>query len=431
MAKIRTLKEEMLIGGSSEEHIYPRTTTEAVYTKDNKVLQDVLDDIKDGEYLGDEVIQERHIKEQNVTTSKIKDNAVTTDKLSDSSITTSKIKDGNITNNKLADTSVGNRNLIDSSVDTRVIEDDAVTTEKIVNLSVTTDKINEHSVTEDKVAVDAVSTRTIVDKNVTERKLADNAVTTNKIKDSSITTSKVEDRAVTGDKIAKGTILIENIDDDLRNAIEAATGLPSDILERFQNMSEDIAELQDSTYPIELGLNVVYSNMVHAVNYSVKNKGVPFVGDTTLITKTLVNGTVKTLSNVPSSGGILQSNVESNREIFKLDVTAKGHTSKSISTTRYICYAGNSDSDTISEDVIKTLVVYSTPNVNYNPTVSTENNQYIWLVVPSTLSINRVTSQGFDVTLQSPQNITTSLGTFKAYRTVNPLTAQTWNLVIS
>ena len=62
---------------------------------------------------------------------------------------------------------------------------------------------------------------------------------------------------------------------------------------------------------------------------------------------------------------------------------------------------------------------------------TTKNNQYIWIVVPNYLTVNRVTSQGFDVTFQAAQSITTSLGTFKAYRTANTLTAQTWKLVIS
>ena len=85
----------------------------------------------------------------------------------------------------------------------------------------------------------------------------------------------------------------------------------------------------------------------------------------------------------------------------------------------------------ISNDVINTLVKYSTGSVSFNPSVTTEDNQYIWIVVPNYLTVNRVTSQGFDVTFQAAQSITTSLGTFKAYRTANTLTAQTWKLVIS
>ena len=391
MAKIRTLKEEMLTGGNSQEHVYPRTTTEAVYTANNKVLQEVLDGIKEGEYLEDEVIAERHLKDQNITTPKIKDGAVTNDKMGD------------------------------CSVNNRVLSEDAVNTDNIIDQSITGDKLKDGDVSEEKLRKDAVSTRVIKDSNVTESKIADSAITTSKIKEGSITNSK----------IANGTITTEKFDDDLRNAIEAATGLPSDILERFQNMSEDIAELQDSAYPIVLSLNVTFLNNVHTVSYSVRNKEVPFIGDTTLVTKTLANNIVKTLSNIPMSDGVVQSPVESNREIFSLKVDAAGHTSKLVSTTRYICYAGGSNIDNVSKELINTLNMYSSTNVAFNPTVRTSANQYIWIVVPSYLSVRKVTSQGFNVTMQPAQNIETSLGTFKAYRTVNTLTAQVWDLIIS
>lgn len=101
MAKIRTLKEEMLAGGDSQEHVYPRTVTKAVYSIDNTTLQDNLDDIKTGEYLGNKTIKERHLGDQNVTTQKIKDSAITTEKLKDKSITNSKLADNTIASTKL------------------------------------------------------------------------------------------------------------------------------------------------------------------------------------------------------------------------------------------------------------------------------------------------------------------------------------------
>ena len=81
--------------------------------------------------------------------------------------------------------------------------------------------------------------------------------------------------------------------------------------------------------------------------------------------------------------------------------------------------------------ILNMLNKISATGVSFNPSITTNDNDYIWLVVPSYLSIARVTSAGFDVPLSAPQAITNSLGTFKAYRTANPLTASTWNLVIS
>lgn len=431
MGKIRQLREDQIIKGGSQEHIYPITHSKAVYTEDKEQLQDALNKVKSGDYLFDSVIKTRHIADKNVTTEKINDEAVTTEKIKDSSVTTNKILNNAVTTSKIADGNVTNEKLIEDAVDNRVLAIDAVQTENVVDQNITTPKIKDYNITEEKMALNSVSTRTIRDENVTESKLANSAVTTVKIMDSAIVTDKIADKNVTNEKIADDTLTLDKFDADLRNSLEAATGLPSDILERFQNMSEDIAELQDSTYPIVLSMGVSFVNPTHTVSFNVKNKGNDFIGDTLSLTKTLGNDTVKTLSNIPAASGIAQSPIEYNKETFKLEVGAKGHTTKSTSTTRYICYAGGNASDTITEEVIRTFNVYSSPNVAFNPTVNTQDNQYIWLVVPSYLTISRVTSSGFNITLAAVQTITTALGEFKAYRTANVLTAQKWNLVIS
>ena len=431
MGKIRQLREDQLVNGGSQEHIYPITHAKAVYSKDKVNLQDVIESIREGDFLKDGSIKTRHLNDEAITTSKLGDGSVTTPKISDGNVTTGKIANESITTPKIGSKAVTVEKLGDDSVDNRVLAIDAVETENILDKSVTTNKIADHDITSDKMAEDSVLTMAIKDKNVTEEKLADSAVTTNKLGNSAVTTEKIDNNAVTNEKIADNTLTLDKFDDNLKGAIEAATGLPSDILEQFQNLSEDIADLQDSVYPITLSMNIAFGGTYHTVNFSVRNRGEAFVGDTLSLTKTLGSGAVITLTNIPTAGGTAQSQVESNREIFELEVGAEGHTAKSTSATRYICYAGGSNSSTISSQVIDTFRMYSSSNVSFNPTITTTNGQYMWIIVPSYLTVNKVTSQGFNVTLQPAQSITTSLGSFKAYRTTNTLTAQTWNLVIS
>ena len=85
----------------------------------------------------------------------------------------------------------------------------------------------------------------------------------------------------------------------------------------------------------------------------------------------------------------------------------------------------------MTAEILNTLNKVSATGVSFNPSITTKDNDYIWLVVPSYLSITHVTSAGFDVPLSASQAINNNLGSFKAYRTINPLTANTWNLVIS
>ena len=196
---------------------------------------------------------------------------------------------------------------------------------------------------------------------------------------------------------------------------------------------ENLAKLNDTVYPITLVFNLVpnVSTMQTDVRYSIISDEKPLMPDTLLVSKQINDATPKSLSNTPASSGNLSTPIEGAREIFKFQVGKNGRTGKSATQTRYFCYHGGNSAATMTAEILNTLNKVSATGVSFNPKVTTKDNDYIWLVVPSYLSISRVTSAGFDVTLSAPQTITNSLGTFKAYRTANPLTQATWNLVIS
>ena len=194
-----------------------------------------------------------------------------------------------------------------------------------------------------------------------------------------------------------------------------------------------IDKLNDTVYPITLGFNISpnVETMNTSIDYSIVSDGKPLIPDIMKISKQVNDNTAIVLLNAPASSGNLTTNIEGSREIFKFEVTKTGRTGKSASTTRYLCYYGVNPASTMTAEILNMLNKVSSTGVSFNPKVTTKDNDYIWLVVPSYLSISRVTSAGFDVTLAAPQAINNSLGTFKAYRTANPLTAATWNLVIS
>ena len=194
-----------------------------------------------------------------------------------------------------------------------------------------------------------------------------------------------------------------------------------------------IDKLNNTVYPITLGFNVSpnVGVMNTSINYSVVSDGKPLIPDIMKISKQVNDNTAIVLLDTPASSGNLTTNIEGSREIFKFEVTKTGRTGKSTSTTRYLCYYGRNSEATMTAEILNTLNKVSTTGVLFNPNITTNDNDYIWLIVPSYLSIRRVTSAGFDVTLATPQTITNNLGSFKAYRTANPLTTATWNLVIS
>lgn len=286
-----------------------------------------------------------------------------------------------------------------------------------------TNQLKDGAVTNPKLAEDSVGTSKVIDQCITESKLAEE----------SVTEAKIKDGAVSNQKIAADTLTIDKFDPELRKTIDAATGLPDNLVELIQDIDVNIAKLNDTVYPITLGFSVSpnVSTMQTTVNFSVTSDSKAFTPDALLITKQINDATPIVLTNKPTSSGSIVTSIEGNREIFNLAVTKSGRTGKSTSQTRYICYAGADSAATISADIVAKFGMKSTTGVSFNPSVTTAAGQYIWLIVPIDLTINKVTSSGFDVTLSAVQTITTSLGNFKAYRTANTLTAATWNLVIS
>lgn len=300
------------------------------------------------------------------------------------------------------------------------------TLDKKVNVSdkLETQQIKNGAITNEKLAADSVGNGNIQDGSVSNEKLEDGSITNEKLAVNSITKDKLKDR----------TIGVEKLDPELRQTIAAATGLPEELVESIQNVDENLAKLNDTVFPITLGfsINPNVGSMQTDVRYSIISDGKPLVPDTLEVSKRINDDSaIGILANTPVANGSLTTPIQGARETFKFSVTKKGRTGKSTSQTRYLCYYGGNPAATMTAEILNTLSKVSSTGVSFNPKITTNDNDYIWLVVPSYLSISRVTSAGFDVILAAPQTITNSLGSFKAYRTVNSLTSATWNLVIS
>lgn len=208
----------------------------------------------------------------------------------------------------------------------------------------------------------------------------------------------------------------------------------SEVRESIKNNSESaqsqIAELQDNVFPITLALSVTSeATPVNAnLSYSVKRKGVAFTGDTLSLTKTTSSGT-SVLTETPASSGNVQSPITHNFETFKLTVGKEGLTAKSTQLTRYIMYKGSSAEESITDFPALTKS-YVEGISNLGGKLTNNDNEYVYFVVPSSLSISKVTHKGFDVTLNAPVTVSDDTGTYKVYRTTNAMMATTWNFTI-
>ena len=97
-----------------------------------------------------------------------------------------------------------------------------------------TQQIKDGAITSEKLAADSVGNSNLQDGSVSNEKLEDNSITNEKLAENSITKDKLKDN----------TIGVEKLDPELRQAINAATGLPEDLVETIQNVDDTLKDHQ-------------------------------------------------------------------------------------------------------------------------------------------------------------------------------------------
>ena len=262
-----TFRQDTKIGG-----MVPMMKTDDI--NDQAITKDK---IRDGnvttEKLAEGAVSTDKLPDGAVKTEKIADKNITTSKLADGAVSTSKIADQNVTKEKIADQSVDNSKLSPEAVTYDKVKNKAITTEKLNDRSVTTEKVEEKAITNEKIGDSAVDGRTISEASVEKKHLANDSVATEKLQDSAITsdkihtdavteekikdssvsnskladnsvgTSKIKDGNITNEKVANNTLTQDKLDPELRKVIQAATGLPENLVEVIQDVDKEVKTL--------------------------------------------------------------------------------------------------------------------------------------------------------------------------------------------
>ena len=97
-----------------------------------------------------------------------------------------------------------------------------------------TQQIKDGAITNEKMAADSVG----------NTNLQDGSVSNEKLEDGSITNEKLAENSITKDKLKDNTIGVEKLDPELRQTINAATGLPKDLVETIQNVNDTLRDHQ-------------------------------------------------------------------------------------------------------------------------------------------------------------------------------------------
>lgn len=196
--------------------------------------------------------------------------------------------------------------------------------------------------------------------------------------------------------------------------------------------------LEQSEWPLSLELSInpiliefTGSEKDTTVAWKIMRKGVG-VTPTELTFKQ--NG-VALAAGLTASGSINAKVNKLGDTVFEIVVTAdgmKGSTSKKLTMVLpvYMGFAGASDAAGLAITELSKYASLASPAGTYK----IKNNAdgiYLWLCVPDTMTINKVTSSGFTVPMREVQTGQTELGGYKCYRSSNAIVAGEYTYTIS
>lgn len=285
-----------------------------------------------------------------------------------------------------------------------------------------------------------------LNKHITGDRIENNTISGDKLEDKALTEEKIADKAVTKDKIAAKQIGWQKLDDDLQNIIvskeEGGVALSNefgdseligitqkklseahdDLQSQIDTIISDKATISlsasTSTFIVgERSFTLTASTNINAENIVIKQ------GDNLIAT-----GSGKTIAQTITVTQATASSIT-----YTAEFTFAGENKRSTTATVYFVnklYVGSGAAYT---DVIGDSYAQGarrSPAGTYNVTV-VENAQYVFFVIPATMSISKATLSGFNFPLDAPVTKTIDDVSYKVYRSSNTNDAGTYQIVIS
>lgn len=119
--------------------------------------------------------------------------------------------------------------------------------------------------------------------------------------------------------------------------------------------------------------------------------------------------------------------------VYTAEFTFAGGNKRTVTTTVYFVNKVYVGSGAVYTDIITDATAVSarrSPAGTYQVTVNNDA-EYIFFIVPATMTINKATLSGFDFPLESPASVTIENVTYKSYSSSNTNDAGTYQIVIS
>ena len=293
-----------------------------------------------------------------------------------------------------------------------------------------------------KKAIDAeVTARTNGDKELSDALAKEIADREKAIADEVLARTTAITEAIEAEAQARGTAISDEA--TARSEADKAlqTAMDKNVTELKGSDTEHesrLLALEQSEWPLSLELTInpiliefTGSEKDASVSWKIMRKG---VGVTPTVLTFKQDGVA--LSAELSANGSINAKVNKLGDtVFEIEVEADGmqkSASKKLTMVLpvYMGFAGASDAAGLAITELSKYAPLASPAGTYK----IKNNAdgiYLWLCVPDTMTINRVTSSGFTVPMREVQSGQTELGGYKCYRSSNAIVAGEYTYTIS
>lgn len=195
------------------------------------------------------------------------------------------------------------------------------------------------------------------------------------------------------------------------------------------DQDKKISELEDAVFPLTIsvsggGLFEKGTTQNITITWTVKKGSNTVIPDTIKVNEEVVTEDFKNYNNV----------TENSTYTVKATYNTKEISGKTTATFIAPMYFGFSQSSSVSGgltiDSLNKQSIKTSPNGTYTLNNSTSGH-YLWLCVPNSMTINKVTSSGFDVPMLASESGSTSVDTYKCYRSAAAIDAGDITITIS
>lgn len=228
---------------------------------------------------------------------------------------------------------------------------------------------------------------------------------------------------------------IEEIDDKRQWGLDKITEEGESYQRDINTLSGAVQSLYEKVFPLNVNVTIApnVNTMKYSYTYSITEYGQVVTGASVNVKQQKNSAAEQSIYSGSDGTKTLTTDITWGRDRYSI-TCVKGTNANSRTDTRYLLLYG-SYGETMTAALLQNQSVMSREvraSVAFTPTVNTTTDKpYIWIAVPEYLTITKITSGGFDVTMNQYVNIAVGDINYRAYRSKNPLQQNTWKLVIT